>query len=409
MPAVVIPWYALLVLFPLTCAVIGWITNVIAVKMIFRPLEPRRVLGLPFQGVLPKHQEHFAREMGEVVTTDFITTGEMVARLDVPRLYRALKPLIEDTFVEVVQDLRGRLTEPQRMLLSDQVIDSVRKQVEKEIEAELPAIADQVQQQADQLVDLTDLVADKLVAIGPAKLEELIYRVARKELKFIEYYGGIFGFIIGLVQFGLISVFPIRYSLPIVGLVVGTVTNYLAIQMLFYPRQPRRILLFKMQGLFPKRQDEIAMELAHIAADDFVVAREVFALLSERMLPQRADASVFEQYEEMLTARFPAIKQMLESMLSAEQLDEFRTRLALSYTKLMPRIADALVQEAADQLDLRDILTHKVAALSKLRFELMIRGLFKQEELYLVIYGGLLGFVMGSVQLGLLLLSGRLD
>jgi len=35
-------------------------------------------------------------------------------------------------------------------------------------------------------------------------------------------------------------------------------------------------------------------------------------------------------------------------------------------------------------------------------------GLFKQEELYLVIYGGLLGFVMGAVQLGLLLLSGRL-
>ena len=404
----VFPWYALLALFTLTCAVIGWITNVIAVKMIFRPMEPRRILGLAFQGVLPKHQEHFAREMGEVVTTDFITTSEMVARLDVQRLYRALKPLIEETFDEVLEDLRGRLTEPQRMLLSDSVIGAVRKQVEKEIEAELPAFAEQVQQQADRIVNLTDIVADKLVAIGPAKLEELIYRVARKELKFIEYYGGIFGFAIGLLQFAVISFFPVRYSLPIVGLVVGTVTNYLAIQMLFYPRQPRRLLLFKMQGLFPKRQDEIAMELAHIAADDFVVAREVFTLLSERMLPQgRVDASVFEQYEAMLTARFPAIKQMLDSMLTPEQLDEFRTRLSVNYAKLMPRIADALVEEAADQLDLRTILTDKVAALSKLRFELMIRGLFKQEELYLVIYGGLLGFVMGAVQLGLLLLSGR--
>jgi uncharacterized membrane protein YheB (UPF0754 family) len=402
-----IPWYALLGLFPLTCAVIGWFTNVIAVKMIFRPLAPRRILGLRFQGVLPKHQGRFAREMGEVVTTDFITPGEMVERLDVARLHEALKPLIDSTFDSVVADLRERLTEPQRALISDSVIESVRAQIEKEIDAELPAIAEQVQVQADEVVDLAGLVADKLLEIGPGKLEELIYQVARKELKFIEYYGAVFGFVIGLVQFGLVTVFPIRYSLPIVGLVVGTVTNYLAVQMLFYPRQPKRFLFLKIQGLFPKRQDEIAGELAHIAADEFVVAQEVFTVLSERMLPQDADKSVFEQYEAMLTARFPAIRAMLDSMLSPEQLDEFRTRLALHYARLMPEIADALVKNAADQLDLRVILAEKVAQLSKLRFELMIRGLFKQEEFYLVVYGGLLGFIMGAVQLGLLLLSKR--
>lgn len=400
-----IPWWGLLILFPLACALIGWITNVIAVKMIFRPMDPKRLLGLRFQGVLPKHQAHFAREMGEVVTTDFITTGEMVERIDVDGLYRALKPLVERTFNEVVEDLRARLAEPQRALLSDAVIESVRKQVEKELEAELPSFAQQLRERADELVNLTDLVADKLAAIGPAKLEELIYRVARKELKFIEYYGGIFGFVIGLVQFGIINLFPIRYSLPIVGLIVGTVTNYLAIQMLFYPRLPKRVLFFKIQGLFPKRQDEIAMELAMIAADDFVVAREIFSLLSERMLPKEADRSVFEQYEAVLTARFPAVKAMLDSMLTPEQLDEFRTRLAVNYAKLMPAIAEALVEEAADQLDLRTILSQKVGALSKLRLEAMIRGLFKQEEFYLVVYGGLLGTVMGCVQLGLLVLS----
>jgi uncharacterized membrane protein YheB (UPF0754 family) len=227
-----IPWWGLLILFPTACALIGWITNVIAVKMIFRPREARQLLGLRFQGVLPKHQEHFAHEMGEVVTTDFITTGEMVDRLDINKLYEALKPLIDSTFALLVADLREQLTEPQRALLSDAVIDSLRKQVEKELEAELPAFAEQVKNKADELVNLTDLVAEKLVAIGPAKLEELIYQVADKELKFIEYYGGVFGFVLGLLQFGVISFFPIRFSLPVVGMLVGTVTNYLAIQML---------------------------------------------------------------------------------------------------------------------------------------------------------------------------------
>lgn len=403
----VIPWWMLLILFPTACALIGWITNVIAVRMIFRPLEPRRVLGLRFQGVVPKHQPHFAREMGEVITTDFITTGEMVERVDVERLYAALRPLVERTFNEVVDDLRARLDEPRRALISDQVVDSVRRQVEQEVKAELPAFAEQVRAQADEFVDLAALVADKLVAIGPGRLEELIYQVARKELTFIEYYGGIFGFVLGLLQFGVINIFPARLSLPIVGVVVGTVTNYLAIQMLFYPRRPRRLLLFKLQGLFPKRQDEIAQELANIAVADFVVAEEIFTLLSRRMLPRQADSTVFAQYEAMLAARFPTIKAMLDSMLTPEQLDEFRTRLTLHYSRLMPELADALVKEAADQLDIQQILNSKLAGLSKLRFEGLIRGLFKQEELYLVIYGGLLGGLMGCVQLGLLLLSNR--
>ncbi len=401
-----IPWWGLLILFPTACALIGWITNVIAVKMIFQPREPWSLAGRGADRVLPKHQEHFAREMGEVVTTDLITTGEMVERLDAARLFEALRPVIDRTLARVVDDLRQQLTEPQRALLSDAVIDSLRKQVEQELEAELPSIAARVREEADELVNLTELVSEKLIAIGPAKLEELIYRTGGKELKFIEYYGGIFGFVLGLLQFAVISFFPIRYSLPVVGLVVGTVTNYLAIQMLFYPRMPRRLLFFKIQGLFPKRQDEIAKELAKITVEDgFVVVDEVFKLLTERVLPQQADDAALDQYEALLTARFPAIKAMLDSMLTPEQMEAFRRRLAVHYAELMPEISAALVQEAAAQLDLKAILDYKVANLSKLRWENIIRGLFKQEELYLVIYGGLLGAIMGGTQLGLLTLS----
>ena len=401
-----ISWYGLLVLFPVTCALIGWFTNVIAVKMLFRPLEPRRVLGLTFQGVLPKHQARFAREMGEVVTTDLITTGEMVERLDLELLHERLRPIIDSTFDAVVGDLRQRLPESRKALLSDALVEAVRKQIDREIVAELPGVAERIQNRADELVDLADVVASKLLDVGPARLVDLIYRVARRELKFIEYYGAVFGFLIGLFQLGVVTVFPIRYSLPVVGLIVGTVTNYLAIQMLHYPRRPRRFLFLTFQGLFPRRQEEIAREFAEIAADDFVVTGEVFALLSERGLPTGTDRSVVERFEPVFAARFPGIKAMLEVALSPEQLSDFRDQLAVRYSQAMPRMVDALVASAADQLDLRTILTGKVAGLSKLRFEQMIRGLFKQEELYLVFYGGMLGLVMGAVQLGLLLGTG---
>jgi len=400
-----IPWYGLLILFPLFCALIGWFTNKIAVKMIFYPIEPVQTMGLRFQGVLPKHNAHFSREMALVVSTDFMTTSEMVERLDIEELKETVRPIIDRVFAEVVEDLKDSLTGPQQAMMSNSVIEAARAQVEKELEKELPSYMEQVGKKADQMVDLTEFVTRKLIEPGPAKVVELISHLGRKELKFIEYYGGIFGFLIGLVQFGVINIFPIRFSLIIVGVLVGAVTNYLAIKMLFYPRQPKRILLLSVQGLFPKRQQEIATEIAQAAADEFIVTDEIFKLLAHHLLPAKADRAALDKVEAAFNHRFPPLKAMLDVMLQPEQMQELRQRLLLHYERLMPEVVGAVVKTAAQQLDMNAILKQKVSTLSKLRFEDIIRGLFKEEELYLVLYGALLGGLMGAVQLGLLLLK----
>jgi uncharacterized membrane protein YheB (UPF0754 family) len=400
-----IPWYGLLIVFPLVCALIGWITNKLAVKMIFYPIEPLTVVGLRFQGVLPKHHRHFAREMGLVVTTDFMTTGEMVDRVDADRVIEAVRPAIEEAVAEVLADLRGRLSGPQQALLSDAVLSSARKQLERELERELPGFKEQVRDRADELVDLTDTVTEKLVQVGREKLVEIISFLGRKELKFIEYYGGIFGFLIGLVQFAVIFLFPIRYAIVVVGALVGAVTNYLAIKMLFYPRLPRRVLLFKVQGLFPKRQGEIASEIARIAAEEFIVSEEIFEELARRALPPVSDPEQLDRAEAALADRFPALKAMLDAMLGPEQQQAFRHSLQAQLERRLPQLTRLVADAAARQLDMNAILENKVSSLPKLKFEDIIRGLFAQEELYLVIYGALLGGMMGALQLGLMLIK----
>lgn len=400
-------WLILLLGVPVACGIIGWITNVIAVKMIFRPREALKLAGLKFQGVLPKHLDHFAGQLAEIITGDFMTTSEMVANLDVDKVYGQLEKRTDETFEMLAEDLKGILGEGQRAMITDEVIETVHAKIHDELRGALPEIKDELCKRADDLVDLTEALKQKIMEMGAAHLEQVIYKIARKELKFIEYYGGVFGFVIGGLQLGVVFAIGanISWELPVIGALVGMFTNYLAIQMLFYPREPRGVGPFKIQGLFPKRQTEIAMAQAEVAAEELILVDEIFAQLKDKLIPDRVDQSMVQQIEAELTKRYPMVAGTVQAILTSEQQEQFKELLAKRFVELTPKVADEVIDVASQHIDIEAIMADKIANLPKLRFEQLLRGLFKEEELYLVIYGGLLGGLMGFLQLGAIALT----
>ncbi len=254
-------------------------------------------------------------------------------------------------------------------------------------------------ERAAQSFDLEDFLTEKVIALGPKNLERTIYEVSAKEILFIELYGGIFGLALGLLQYGVLKLVG-DIALPLVGAVVGTVTNWLAIQMLFHPEEPRRYLgLFTYQGLFPRRQHEIAEKLGQVAARDIIVPAEVFSALADKLIPSALDEALIEQSEAVVRAQAPELMTMLDSMLPEESRASVRRALGEEVLAMAPEVRDQMVRAAEEHLDIHGLLHAKVAALSKSTFSGLIRGLFKQEELYLIIYGGLLGAAIGAVQL----------
>jgi len=51
---------------------------------------------------------------------------------------------------------------------------------------------------------------------------------------------------------------------PFITAAIGWLTNWVAIQMLFHPREPMRIFFWKWQGLIPARQQQLAFQTAEI-------------------------------------------------------------------------------------------------------------------------------------------------
>jgi len=92
------------------------------------------------------------------------------------------------------------------------------------------------------------------------------------------------------------------WTLPVVGAVVGFVTNWLAVRMLFRPR--RRVL--GLQGLIPKRRAEIASKIASTVERELVRPSDVEAMLSDPELHAAAEKEIDQRVREFLARRISA-------------------------------------------------------------------------------------------------------
>ena len=122
-----------IILLPLIAAFIGWFTNWIAIKMLFHPKQPKRILGITFQGIFPKRQAQFAEKLGQIVANDLVNIKEIVSGLNNEDAVYEIKPMIE---VHIDHFLNEKL--PQKMpiismFISKQLIAEMKSTLMDEI------------------------------------------------------------------------------------------------------------------------------------------------------------------------------------------------------------------------------------------------------------------------------------
>jgi uncharacterized membrane protein YheB (UPF0754 family) len=87
---VVLTWIAP----PVIGAIIGFVTNDIAIRMLFRPLTEKRIFGIriPFTpGIIPRQRRHLASSIGRMVSDELLTEDAVRAQIDTPRVQEALR------------------------------------------------------------------------------------------------------------------------------------------------------------------------------------------------------------------------------------------------------------------------------------------------------------------------------
>lgn len=184
---------------PLIGAFIGWITNWLAIKMLFHPRKPVKFLFITFHGIFPKNKPRIADKLGTVVQRDLINFTDIKDRLQDPD---ALNNFKEEIASRVDDALRDRIEKSTlaSILVPEQLIQSVHKTIVDEIEANLPTVIGSSIDKIEERLDIQQLVKNKVSNFSDEKLEQLLLDITAKEFTFIEIIGGVLGLIIGIIQ-----------------------------------------------------------------------------------------------------------------------------------------------------------------------------------------------------------------
>lgn len=197
-------YYQLLVI-PVISALIGYITNVVAIKMLFWPRKPINLLFFELQGLLPKRQADIAKSLGELVENQLLSVDDIFDRLNTPQVQDKLVNSVATLVRDKLDNMLPRII-PAKLL---QLIgDSIEKVLRQEAASWIAQFMETERTYITREIEVKKIVEEKVNDFNLDEMEAMIKGVSSPELRFIEILGGILGFIIGLIQDVIIMLFP---------------------------------------------------------------------------------------------------------------------------------------------------------------------------------------------------------
>ncbi len=185
---------------PVIAAGIGWITNFLAVKMLFHPKSEVKLLGLRIQGVFPKRQAALAQKLGDIVSEELFSIKEVTGKIEnmatSEDFLKSLSGKVEKTLSEKLLKAFPMLS----MFLNDEMMAKVSGLFLSELKELLVDLSKLLSNKLESEIDVKQTVKEKVENFSSDKLEGMLYSIMKKEFRFIELVGAFLGFAIGTVQ-----------------------------------------------------------------------------------------------------------------------------------------------------------------------------------------------------------------
>jgi len=199
--------YRLLIL-PVIGGIIGWFTNYLAVKMLFRPRRPVCLLGFRVQGLVPRRRAELAASIGETVERELVSHADIEQVLSDAAFIEGLRPRLAESVDRFLHDRLVRDNPLLRAVMATQSALKLKDWIVEEIMQSLPSIVEGFADELKERLHFRELVVSKIEAFELERLENLVTSVAGKELRAILVLGGVIGFLIGVAQMIVITLLP---------------------------------------------------------------------------------------------------------------------------------------------------------------------------------------------------------
>ena len=390
---------------PFISGFIGWFTNMVAIKMTFFPLHYKGIPGfwkippvLGWQGIIPRKAYKMASVAVDIITQKLITVEEIYSRLDPKKMSQELDPVMMEMTEDIINDV-GQKANPSLWKMMPNIIKQrISNQVKKESPDLINLLLEELKANVYVILNVKAIVLKNLTGRNVKKTVEMFQRCGGPEFRFIEMSGLYLGFLMGLFQMGIYIFFDEGWTLPVAGVVVGYVTNWLALKMIFRPQKKKRYGFFSYQGLFHKRQNEVSKEYANLVATEILSPRQI----TNHVLFGSAAETFFKIITKNISMAIDGLaeyaKPAFKLVIGEERYTEIKLSIIDKISETVPRSARKLEVYIDKALDLENTLYNRLKNLPPPEFERILRTAFQEDELLLILVGAALGALAGFAQ-----------
>lgn len=391
---------------PVVAAFVGWGTNWLAIQLMFVPKEfvGYQPLLLGWQGVIPSKAEKMAKVVVEKGLAALANVGEVYGEIDRELLASKLVKVMDQRIVEYIDELMIA----ENATLWENLPNNVRTNIYKNVRKQLPTMAmtmlDEIGNDIDELFDLEHMVVEKLTN-NKELLNRIFQEAGESEFKFIINSGIYFGGLFGLFQMAVWYFFPEWWILPLFGLLVGYLTNVIALKVIFEPLEPIKIGPYQLQGLFLKRQPEVARVLCRITTQEVITINNILHAMLTGPKSERTKKMIQSHVRKSIdeTASWGVMgvgKPLVRAFMGTQNYIDLKVRAAdMALSIAEDELAHNQAFSAGQHEIIETLLRTRMESLSSSEFQEILRPAFKEDEWKLIIVGAVLGLTAGFLQL----------
>jgi len=192
--------------------------------------------------------------------------------------------------------------------------------------------------------------------------------------------------------------------IPIISAFIGWFTNWIAIKMLFHPREPKKIFGITFQGIFPKNQQQFAAKLGKMVGDELLSFKDIEAKITNPENVEKLMPFVEEHIDNFLRVKLAQQMPVISMFIGDKTIEQLKAVFMEELKTLFPAMMQNYMTKLQTDLDLERIVTTKVAAFSSDKLEDILNSIMSKEFRFVEIIGAVLGFIIGLLQIVITLL-----
>ncbi len=382
---------------PFVSGFVGWFTNVIALKMTFYPLEYVGLRPFGWQGIVPAKSKKMAITSVDLMADKLINIKEVFSRINPETVSEIMQPGMTKLSKKIIEEIALS----QAPMVWRMLPKSKKEEIYDQISAQIPEITKDlmadIKENIRELIDLKALAVSVLIN-DKRLVNQIFLEVGKKEFKFIERSGFFFGFLFGVPQMFLAYIYNPWWMLPLAGIIVGYLTNWLALKLIFRPLKSYNILGYKFQGLFFKRQKEVSETYSDIVTERILTTENLFDFIMRGRDTRLITMLIHKQISKLVDKTAEGYQHILQIFGGEKQLNIIKNIAVYRFKEELPVEIPSIYDYTEKAIGLNETMRKKMTALSAPEFEGFLHPVFQEDEMTLIIVGAVLGGLAGLVQ-----------